>query len=75
MCIRDSPAGSDTGNTTIERADSLGKLLHQVTAEKSEEKRIAKNGVSHTVMSLSLIHIFLPADTRQLPMHVREEQS
>ena len=48
---RRRPAGSDTGNTTIERADSLGELLHQVTAEKSEEKRIAKNGVSHTVMS------------------------
>ena len=38
-------------NTTIERAYSLGELLHQVTVEKSEEKRIAKNGVSHTVMS------------------------
>ena len=32
-------------------ADSFGELFHQVTVEKSEEKRIAKNGVSHTVMS------------------------
>ena len=48
---RRCPARGYTGNTTIERADSFGELFHQVTVEKSEEKRIAKNGVSHTVMS------------------------
>ena len=39
---RRCPARGYTGNTTIERADSFGELFHQVTVEKSEEKRIAK---------------------------------
>ena len=39
---RRCPARGYTGNTTIERADSFGELFHQVTVEKSEEKRREK---------------------------------